>query len=90
MDWLELPLGWAPKNISSPDKQEVALAALAPLCRSGTWLRRADLRRLIGRLCWFMQSGGLKSFMWLPHEATDGAAESGCRSSMHKIRDAGQ
>ena len=42
-------IGWnfhldgLPRAFLPPDKQEVLLAALAPLCRPGTWLRRTDL-----------------------------------------------
>ena len=63
-------IGWnfrlngLPRAFLPPDKQEVLLAALAPLCRPGTWLRRTDLRRLIGRLCWFTAGARwLKPFM---------------------------
>ena len=53
-----------PRAFLPPDQQEVLLASLAPLCRPGTWLRRTDLRRLIGRLCWFMAGARwLKPFM---------------------------
>ena len=66
-------IGWnfhldgLPRAFLPPDKQEVLLAALAPLSRPGTWLRRTDLRRLIGRLCWFTGARWLKPFMcsWL-------------------------
>ena len=63
-------IGWSlhlegsPRAFLPPDKQEVLLAALAPLCKPGTWVSRADLRRLLGRLCWFTAGAKwLKPFM---------------------------
>ena len=84
MDWLELPLGWAPKSSPSP-RQTRGVAGCS--CTSLQARRLASSHRS-SQADWktvLVYRGAVVKAVYvllapLPHEATDGAAESGCRS----------
>ena len=52
-------VGWgvslrvATRAMLPEDKRERLLAALEPLCQSGSWVSRKELEKCLGLLCWF-------------------------------------
>ena len=85
MDWRELPLGWAPESIPSPrPTRGVAGFSCTSLqarhVASSHRSSQADWKTVLVHGRGAVVKAVYVLLVPLPHEATDGAAESGCRS----------